>query len=167
MRWSSWVTSPKIPVRPELPRRLAAIRQISAWAGCVLFDWWESKSLHMSRRVLQGRPPFEAPPPQVCSLLLGCIIALLAWAAGRLGWVYRNLIIQQLMSPGGPAWIATVRLFTSWLIYYVHSQAIKQEVRLLQSGFSFKQLLLGLKCLESETGGNYFVLTMEINTLKC
>lgn len=73
----------------------------------------------------QGAAFFEAPPPQVSSLLLGRIITLLARAAGRLGGVYRNLIIQQLMSLGGPAWIAKVRLFTSWLIYYVHSQAIK------------------------------------------
>lgn len=69
------------------------------------------------------------------------------------------------MAQGGPACIATVRLFTSWLIYYVNSQAIKQEVRLLQRGFNFKQLCFALQCFKSETSRNYFVLTKEINIL--
>jgi len=31
------------------------------------------------------------------------------------------------MSLGGPTWIAALRLFTSWLIYKTHSQAIKED----------------------------------------
>lgn len=81
----------------------------------------------MGKESSRGAAFFEAPPPQVFSLLLGHIIALLAPTAGRLGWVYRNLIIQQLMTLGGPARIAIARLFTSRLIYYVRYQAIKQE----------------------------------------
>lgn len=89
----------------------------------------------------QGSPGglFEAPPVQVSFLLVDSIITLLTRAAGRLGTVYRNLIIQQLMT----ARIARRRLFTSWVIYYVHSQAIKQEVRLIQQcEFNFKQLVV-------------------------
>ena len=74
---------------------------------------------------------------------LGHNITLLA--AGKLGWLYHNLIIQQLMTLGGPATIPTVRLFSSRLIYYVHSQAINQEVRHLQSVFNSKQLLFLFK----------------------
>ncbi len=88
---------------------------------------------------------FEVTPLQVSSPLLDCIIALLAPAAVRLGRVYCNLIIQQLMRLRGPALITTVRLLISRLIYYVHSQAIKQDVRLPHMGFKFKKEFFGLK----------------------
>ncbi len=171
MHWSSWVG----PVSRSLCGLnfligLGAIRQISASAVGVLFDWWEeqqSKSLYMGRKSSRGAALFEAPPPRVSSLLLGGIIGLLARATGGLGWVYCNPIIQQLMSLGGPSsdcYGEAVYITVDLLCPF---KAIKQAVRLLQSGFNFKQLLFGLKCLESETGGNYFVLTMEINILKC
>ncbi|TNN56782.1 hypothetical protein EYF80_033040 [Liparis tanakae] len=59
----------------------------------------------MGRRVLPG--PRKLRLPAFSSPLLGRIIALLARAAGRLGRVYRKLIIRQSVSLGGPAWIAT------------------------------------------------------------
>lgn len=100
--------------------------------SCLTDEKSAKVSLYTRQQGSQGAALFEGPPPQVSFLLLGSIIALLARAAGRLGRVYHNLIIQQLMTLGGPARIARWRLFTSWVIYYVHSQAIKQEVRLLQ-----------------------------------
>lgn len=110
----------------------------------------------MDRRVLRrGGLFFKAPPLHVSSLPLGWIIASLARAAARLGRVYCNLIMQQLMTLGSTALIATVRLFTSLLIYYVHSQAIKQEVRLLQGGLTIKQQTFGLNCFQYKTVGIY------------